>query len=87
MTSWPLLPIAARVQVSGWPAIWLPVIVLWPLFIALFCLALPTCVLVPAPRRAMFATLVASYQVLCSLHGTKVEIEEPATGTWNIALY
>ena len=85
--SWPILPLAARVKHSGWPAIWLPLILLWPLIIAVFCLALPACVLVPAPRRAVFATLVASYQVLCALHGTSFELEEPEHGAWHIALY
>jgi hypothetical protein len=55
--------------------------------IAVFCLVLPMCVLVPAPRRAVFATLVASYQVLCALHGTAFELEAPQHGTWNIELY
>lgn len=85
--TWHALPMAARVQFSGWPAIWLPLILLWPVIIAVFCLALPMCVLVPQRRRAVFAALVASYQVLCALHGTKVELKEPATGTWHIALY
>jgi hypothetical protein len=78
---------AARVQRSGWPAIWLPLILLWPLIIALFLLALPICLFVPIPRAAAFATLASSYQLLCALHGTELEIEEPETGTWRIALY
>ena len=43
--SWPILPIAMRLKKPGWPALWLPVILLWPLFIAIFCLALPLCAL------------------------------------------
>lgn len=85
--TWQVLPMAARVKHSGWPTLWLPLFLLWPLFIALFCLALPICIFVPAPRRAAFATLAASYQLLCALHGTEVEIKEPQTGTWRIALY
>lgn len=85
--TWPVLPMAARVRHNGWPTLWLPLILLWPLIIALFALALPICLFVPAPRRAVFATLVTSYQVLCALHGTQVEIKEAETGTWKIALY
>jgi hypothetical protein len=85
--SWPILPIAARVRRDGWPAIWLPLFVLWPLIIALFALTLPICLIVPAPRRALLATLVASYELLCALHGTELEITEHKTGTWSIALY
>jgi hypothetical protein len=84
--SWPVLPLAMRVQRNGWPAVWLPLIVLWPLIIAVFLLALPMCVLVPAPRRAVFSTLVASYRLLCALHGTTVEVDASERGTWNISL-
>lgn len=83
--SWPLLPIALRLKAPGWPAVWLPLLVLWPLFIALFCLALPLCVLLP-PRRRVCAALGATYQVLCALHGTQVEVTG-SDGAWNILLY
>ena len=85
--TWPIMPLAVRVKRSGWPALWLPLIFLWPILIAIFCLALPLCVLVPAPRRSVFATLVATYDMLCSLHGTDVEVSVPEHGTWNISLY
>ena len=85
--SWPVLPVAARIRHNGWPTIWLPLFLLWPLIIALFILALPICLVVPAPRRAVFATLAASYRLLCAVHGTQVEIKEPETGSWHIALY
>ena len=85
--SWPVLPVAARVQRGSWPAVWLPLFVLWPLIIAVFALALTLSVFAPAPRRAVLATLLASYDVLCALHGTTVELEEPAHGYWRIALY
>jgi len=86
--SWPILPVAARFQCGGWPfAVWLPLILLWPVILALFGLALAVCVLVPAARRAGFATTVASFHLLCALHGTIFELEEPAHGSWRITLY
>jgi hypothetical protein len=84
---WPLLPMAVRVKRSGLPAIWLPLILLWPVIIALFCLALPLCVLVPAPRRSVFAVLVTTYRMLCALHGTDVEVSESEHNTWSFSLY
>ena len=85
--SWPVLPVAVRIQRSGGPAVWLPLILLWPVIMAVLCLALPMVVLVPAPRRAVLATLVASYQVLCALHGTAVEVNASEYGTWSLSLY
>ena len=86
--SWPVLPVAARIQRGGWPfAVWLPLILLWPVILAVFGLALPMCVLVASPRRACFATVVATFQLLCALHGTTFELQEPAHGSWRIALY
>lgn len=82
-----VLPVALRVERRGWPAIWLPLILLWPVVIAVFCLALPLCVLVPALRRSAFATLVASYRVLCALRGTDVELGACAQSTWTFSLY
>jgi hypothetical protein len=78
---------AARIQRSGWPAVWLPLILFWPVIIAVFCLALPLCVIVPAPRRAIFATLVASYHLLCALHGTAIELDAAPHHTWTLSLY
>lgn len=85
--SWALLPLAARVQTPGWPALWLPVFLLWPVIIAVFCLALPLCVLVPAPRRSVFTALVATYHMLCALHGTEVTVTSAKHSTWNVSLY
>lgn len=85
--TWLLLPMALRMKRGRWPAIWLPLILLWPLIIAVFCLALPLCVFVPAPRRSAFALLVASYRMLCALHGTDVEFNADAQRTWTFSLY
>jgi hypothetical protein len=85
--TWMLLPLAVRIKTPGWPALWLPVFLLWPFVFAVFCLALPLCVLVPAPSRAVFTLLVASYRMLCALHGTEVRVTSPEHSTWVIALY
>jgi apolipoprotein N-acyltransferase len=85
--SWPILPIAVRVKKQDFPAVWLPVIVLWPLFIAFFCLALPLCAALSTPRRNVMAALGATYQMLCALHGTQVEVTDSEHGTWAISLY
>ena len=85
-TSWPLLPIAVRVKRRGRPGIWVPLFLLWPLIIAVFCLALPLCAIWPAPRRSALAALGATYQLLCALHGTHVEVTG-SDGDWNISLY
>jgi hypothetical protein len=82
-----VLPIAARVKKRGLPAIWLPLFLFWPLIIALLCLALPLCALLPAPRKHAFALLGTSYEMLCALRGTQVEVTGPEHGTWSISLY
>jgi hypothetical protein len=85
--TWPLLPMAVRIKRSGWPALWLPLILFWPVVIALFCSVLPLCLLVPAPRRSALAALVASYRVLCELHGTDVEVSASEHDIWSFSLY
>jgi len=85
--NWYLLPMALRVQRTGWPAIWLPLILLWPVIIAVFCLALPLSVFIPAPRRSALSMLVASYRLLCALHGSDVELSAWAQSTWTFSLY
>lgn len=85
--SWGILPVAVRVKRSGWPAVWLPLILLWPLIIAVFSLTLPLAVLAPAPPRAVLAALVASYQMLCALHGTELELKMNEHDSWSLALY
>lgn len=82
-----ILPVAVRVERTGWPAVWLPLIFLWPVIIAVFCLALPLVVLVPAPRRDLIATLVASYELLCALHGAALELRVDEHDVWSFALY
>lgn len=86
MTSY-VLPLAARVQRSGWPAIWLPLVLLWPLIIAVFCLALPLCLFMPAQRSAAVDTLGATYRLLCALRGTSVELGDGPQNKWSFALY
>jgi hypothetical protein len=85
--NWMLLPLAVRIKTPGWPALWLPVFWLWPVVIAVFCLLLPLCVLLPAPSRAVFALLASSYRMLCALHGTEVTVTSPGHSTWIVALY
>jgi hypothetical protein len=84
--TWQVLPLALRVKCGGWPAIWLPVIVLWPVILVVFGLALPLCMLVPAPRSAL-AALAASYRMLCAMHGTEFELGTSAQRTWSFSLY
>jgi hypothetical protein len=86
-TNLSILPIAVRVKKRGLPAIWLPLFLFWPFIIALFCLALPLCVLSPAPRKNAFALLGTTYQMLCALRGTQVEVTGSEHGTWSISLY
>jgi hypothetical protein len=90
--TWRLLPLALRVKRTGWPAIWLPLIVIWPLIIAIFCLALPLCWLwparvSPAAGRRGFATLGASYRVLCAAHGAQFELGERGGNAWDFSIY
>lgn len=80
--SWQLLPLVLRVKCDGWPALWLPVVLLWPVIILAYCLALPLCLLVPAQGRSALGALWASYRVLCATHGTELKIER-----WSFALY
>jgi fatty acid desaturase len=85
--TWNILPVVVYVKRRGWPPIWLPLILLWPVIIAVFCMALPVCLLVPALRRSAFEPLVASYRVLCALHGTDVELGARAQSTWTFSIY
>lgn len=85
--TWPILPMAVRVKKQHYPALWLPVVVLWPLFIAFFCLALPLCAALTTPRRNVMAALGATYQMFCALHGTEVEVTDAEHGSWTISLY
>lgn len=85
--TWRVLPVAARVQHSNWPAIWLPLILLWPLIIVLLFLVLPLCLLVPTPHRPGLRLLGETYRLLCALHGTHVEFGEGRQNTWSFAVY
>lgn len=85
--SWRTLPLAVRVKRGRWPAIWLPLIVLWPLVIALLCLALPLWLLVPTPRRSLTELLVASYRTLCAAHGAEFELNAAGKSSWNFLVY
>lgn len=85
--TWRSLPLAVRVKRGGWPALWLPLLVLWPLVLALLCLALPLWLLVPAPRRSLAELLVASYQTLCAAHGAEFEFSTPGRSTWTFLVY
>lgn len=85
--SWVLLPLALRLKRPGWPAIWLPLIVLWPLILGLFCLALPLGFVVPARDGSPFSMLVASYRLLCALHGTVFELGSAKQSPWMFSFY
>jgi hypothetical protein len=85
--SFELPPLAARVKRTDWPALWLPLFLLWPAIFALFCLALPLCLIVRAPRGSLLAALGATYDLLCALHGTDLELSASDNITWTVSLY
>ena len=85
--SWHFLPLAARVKCAGWPAIWLPLVLLWPLiFLALF-MGILLCAFVPTSRGSAVETARAAYRVLCALRGTSVEFGDGPRSTWTFTLY
>jgi len=85
--TWHLLPLAVRVKRGGWPAIWLPLIVLWPVLFVLLGLLVPLCLVLPGRARAALAALAASYRVLCATHGTEFELGDRFERTWTFSLY
>lgn len=87
-------PVVARVQVPGWPTLWLPLLVLWPLLLVLFflllCVAVPLAVLHAAPPRAVLSAVFESFHILCALHGTEIRVSTPGQDTdssWALSLY
>jgi hypothetical protein len=82
-----VLPWVVRVKRGGWPAIWLPLFVLWPIILVVFGLLLPLCLLLPGRARAALAALAASYRVLCATHGAEFELGDPSQGSWTFSLY
>jgi hypothetical protein len=85
--TWRLLPWAVRVKCTGWPALWLPLFVLWPLIFAVFCLLLPVCLVLPGRARSALGALRASYDVLCAIHGAEVEVGTTPHGSWRFSLH
>lgn len=71
--TWLVMPVALRVKRGGWPALWLPLVLLWPLVFAAFCIALPLSTIWPPRRGSVFAALSAAYRTLCALHGAVFE--------------
>ena len=60
--------------------IWLPLILLWPLAIAIFVVLLPILLIVAAAGGNLRKFLVLtwrSFGLLCALRGLHVEVDEP----------
>ena len=85
--TWPLLPILVCAKRTGWPPIWLPVIVLWPLLYLIALVALPLCFLFPPPQAAPWAPLTQSYRLLCSLHRACLELTISPGVSWAFSVY
>jgi hypothetical protein len=84
---WSIPPFVLRVRRSGWPAIWLPLVLLWPLVFLAFCVALPVCLVSTSPNGSPLHTLIAAYRTICAVHGTKLELSSTQHGRWSFALY
>jgi hypothetical protein len=74
-------PWLARVGYRCW-TIWLPLFILWPLFILAFALMFlcgwATALIFKGETFAnMAAFIVGIYRVLCELRGTQVSVEAP----------
>lgn len=85
--TWRLWPLAVRVARLGWPGIWLPMFVLWPLLGAVFLVLVPLCWLVPSRGWSAFSALLATHRALCALHGTELELSLSPGRTWTFSLY
>ena len=83
MRPW-LLPLALRVQAQGWPALWLPLVVLWPIILLLFGVGFLSCLFIPTPKDRLFAALAACYRLLCALHGTRLDLTPQG---WSFSFY
>lgn len=79
-----LLPMLVRFKVCGknrgWPALWLPVILLWPLVFFLLLLAFIVGLIAVAifdtrSVKSFFRLSAGFYVALCELRGTKIDVE------------
>lgn len=70
-----VLPVLARLRVQPLPALWLPLVLLWPLIALCFALLVPAALLWPAPRARSLAALAESFHVLCALRGTQISVK------------
>lgn len=93
--SWVLPPMFVRVQISKGPALWLPIVVLWPVLIALFVVGLGAVPVLAATMRMRWqdalAALFAVYRLLNALHGTVLSLDDGAAGhgskSWQLSVY
>jgi hypothetical protein len=81
-----LLPSLARVRVSrgaaDGPGVWLPVILLWPLWFMALGLFYITLLAITAATdthayHAVFAATRALHQVACGLRGVRCDVQSP----------
>jgi len=79
-----LLPMFVRLKISrkngGWPAFWLPVILLWPLVFLVLLLAFvfglfAVAIFDTRSLKSFFRLSAGLYVALCELRGTKLDIE------------
>jgi hypothetical protein len=76
-----MLPALLRLRFRGWPALWLPLFLCWPLvplllvgvFAAVYVLEARAAV----PRASAFARVVSVWQLLCATRGIRVDVADP----------
>jgi hypothetical protein len=67
---------------SGWPTLWLPLFLLWPLLLVVFVLASTAAIVLLAlsgqgSAPAAFRACVGAYRVLCATRGSHVDVVGP----------
>lgn len=96
--SWPLPPILLRAKTLRWPALWVPVVVLWPLYLVVFVVgllfSLPLAAALRAPVRAVLLALLETFRLLCALHGSQLVLSRSAADrpsdarrSWTLTIY
>lgn len=76
-----MLPAILRLRFRGWPALWLPLFLVWPLvpllllgvFVAVYVLEARAAV----PRASAFARVASVWQLLCATRGIRVDVADP----------
>lgn len=85
-----ILPVLARLRLPHWPALWLPVFLLWPLLALAFALclaaAVPAALVLRAPRRKVLLAVVETFHMLCALRGTRIRVSN-ADADFDISFY